>query len=742
MATNIRIRYDVNNQELSQSRKNLKEIRKDVGQTEKEFQNVNKEQRNMQKETKKSESAFGGLKQTVAGLGIAATIGAGVTAMGMLVQRTNDARKAVAQLTRTSGGELDRITSKVLATASVFKKDYNEVLNAANTVSKNFGKTMTESLDLINEGFVRGADANGEFLNILREYPTLLKEVGLNATQTLEVLETQAQQGIYSDKGIDAIKEANLRLRELTPAAQDALDAIGFSSEEIQRQLETGSKSTFEVIQDISERMSELPPQSQAVGQAIADIFGGPGEDAGLRFLTTLQDIDGELGEVTGEAGRYAEQQRNLVDSQESLNSELIAFSKAFEPLGNQIKIFTNETLADLLGSVNTFINSFKDARGVIESIAGLSLEAQRQEIQEQLELEKERLQDIKDAYIVVGGKQEEIEKSQQRINELNQLWFELTKQIQQGKEDQEQTTDNTANNEKRTTNEQEKQVRLQTTLNELKRKGLETDFDISGPDRGPIPDIPIEQVEQQEQEKFDIRREMAFRTHDLIRNIMDLEAQSREQELQDVRDKEQQKLQAYRGNEQAQRQVRRETASEEKRIRNEQAQAAKRNAVFQTLLQQGPAIAKTIGNLGFPAAIPFVALAGAQIGTQIATTRSQSVPQFAEGTKNVQGGQQGRDSVPAYLMPGEGVMPVDKMNKYRPAFNAMYDNKIDPEIINAIATGNQPEVNVNNDLSPVAKALKNQPRNVINMDRKGFTQHIHRAGNVTKKQSNRFSWS
>ena len=49
--------------------------------------------------------------------------------------------------------------------------------------------------------------------------------------------------------------------------------------------------------------MNELPESSAAVGTAIADIFGGPGEDAGLKYIRTLKDISTNLDEVKAKAG-------------------------------------------------------------------------------------------------------------------------------------------------------------------------------------------------------------------------------------------------------------------------------------------------------------------------------------------------------------------------------------------------------------------------------------------------------
>ena len=148
---------------------------------------------------------------------------------------------------------------------------------------------------------------NGEFLDSLKEYPAYFKEAGISADQFVAIIAETNKQGIFSDKGIDTIKEANIRLREMTDSTAAALEGIGLNSKKIQKELQSGSITTFEVMQLVSDKLNELPESSAAVGTAIADIFGGPGEDAGLKYIRTLKDISTNLDEVKAKAGGLGE---------------------------------------------------------------------------------------------------------------------------------------------------------------------------------------------------------------------------------------------------------------------------------------------------------------------------------------------------------------------------------------------------------------------------------------------------
>lgn len=224
----------------------------------------------------------------------------------------NSQTKQTEKIFGLTNQQAKNLTIQIRSLAAAYDKDYNDVLKSTNILSKEFGITGSEALDLIEKGFKKGADVNGEFLELLKEYPSQLKTVGLNASETIAIITQTEQQGIFSDKGIDAIKEAGIRLREMTPATKEALNTIGLSGNEIEKSLREGTKTLFEVTQDVSRQLSTLPPQSKEVGQAIADIFGGPGEDAGLRFLTTLKDIDIELDNLDSSLTNVEENQRAL----------------------------------------------------------------------------------------------------------------------------------------------------------------------------------------------------------------------------------------------------------------------------------------------------------------------------------------------------------------------------------------------------------------------------------------------
>ncbi len=272
-----------------------------------------------------------------------------------------EATRLTQQFTGKQGDDLKAFRNEIQVIADTFNADFKETLIATNALSQQFGIDASEAIKIVKDGFIAGGDANGQFLDTLKEYPAYFKEAGINADEFVAIIAQTNKAGIFSDKGVDAIKEANLRLREMTTATADALEGIGISSEQVQKDLQNGTKTTFDVMQEVSQRLNELPASSAAVGTAIADIFGGPGEDAGLQYLKTLKDINTELDNVkkdTGELGKLQEEQLNSqLELQNALSGLFDATGGNFETLQTRVKVFINESLTGLIKGIISLVN-------------------------------------------------------------------------------------------------------------------------------------------------------------------------------------------------------------------------------------------------------------------------------------------------------------------------------------------------------------------------------------------------
>lgn len=303
---------------------------------------------------------------------------AGVAGAGMAFKWWYDYNKGLMEATRLTqqftglfGDEMKSVRNQALAISETFDVDFGETLQSANVMSKQFGISVSESLKLLQDGFVAGANASDEFLENVKEYPTYLKEAGLNAEQFVAISTNATKQGIFSDKGLDTIKEGNLRLREMTTATAAALDGIGISSEKVQKELQNGSKTTFDIMQEVGNKLKEYPASSAKVGKAIADIFGGPGEDAGLKYIETLGDIEMNMDKVKEQSSDVAKAQEKQVEANKRLKDTASALfdvtGGGFEMMKAQAATFVSNHLTKLLRAIINLYNQSVAFRGLIQ---------------------------------------------------------------------------------------------------------------------------------------------------------------------------------------------------------------------------------------------------------------------------------------------------------------------------------------------------------------------------------------
>lgn len=348
------------------------------------------------------------------GLGVVGAAGAGIGWWVNYNKGLTEATRLTQQFTEKSGDDLKEYRTEVQAIADYYNKDFREVLIGANAVSKQFGIDASEAIKLIQDGFIAGADANGEFLDTLREYPAYFKEAGISAETFIAITAQAAKSGIYSDKGVDVIKEGNLRIREMTTATADALEGIGISATEVQEQLKSGQKTTFDIIQMVSERLNELPDSASVVGTALADIFGGPGEDAGLQYIRTLKDIKTNLNDVKSAAGEVGEAQERYLESQKKLANELAelfdATGGSFENLMADVKTGWNNMLTSMLSGLNSAKEGLRELLTDQNTLNSYNIrKAQEKGVgnftTQEMEIERKLLEESTESYIKQGYK-------------------------------------------------------------------------------------------------------------------------------------------------------------------------------------------------------------------------------------------------------------------------------------------------------------------------------------------------
>lgn len=291
-------------------------------------------------------------------------VGQGLDLLDQLGTRIQKLRGQVQQLTDLTGDDLDAATSRLLAIQETFDADPDRLLIAANALTEQLTGDFSESVDLIEKGFLAGADANGEFLDSLREYPAFFRESRLTGEQFISVISQGVDQGVFSDKAVDLIKEFELRIRELPQTTKDAIEAIGLTSEQVSEVVgEGGIGAAFTLVQ---EQLQQFADDSPAVGRALADIFSAAGEDAGIQFIKTLDLTQDNLDDLIDPTNDLVAAQQRQLQASEELAAAQIRLTGATQPFINETKAFAQETLATVINGVFDFAEILRAVPGII----------------------------------------------------------------------------------------------------------------------------------------------------------------------------------------------------------------------------------------------------------------------------------------------------------------------------------------------------------------------------------------
>lgn len=311
---------------------------------------------------------------------------AGVVGVGMTFKWFYDYNKGLMEATRLTkeftgytGEALETMRNSIAATADTMGKDFKDVLGTADSIMANFHLSGEQAMDVINKGFASGADLSGDMLQKIQQYAPTFHDAGISADKMVAIIQ-QTRSGIFSDKGLDIIDMASKKIREMSSGTASSLDAIGISSKQVQEDLAKGTKSTFDVIQEVSTKMKNFGADSHQVGDILKNVFGKQGAQAGIQLIEQLDTMSTSLDEVKKQTGTWGDVQLENIKLQKELNtymSSMFDFSqKGFASIITAGKQFGTKVLIQIMkglfNTINYFIDWYNESlllRGIINVI-------------------------------------------------------------------------------------------------------------------------------------------------------------------------------------------------------------------------------------------------------------------------------------------------------------------------------------------------------------------------------------
>lgn len=293
----------------------------------------------------------------------------GVNAVQEFVNEIRNLRGELGRLSGQSGEALDQAAAEVESIRNTFNVGTEETIQAANALDKAFDDiNLNDSLALIEQGFLANADAGGQLLDVLKEYPRQFEQMGFSAEQFIAIQAKAGQEGIFSDKGIDAVKEFGIRIREQTDATRQSLEqAFGRDfTKELFSGLNSGAISVADAITQVSGKLRDTELPAKQLQQVVSDVFGGPGEDAGDTFLKSLADLDQGLKAAINTGDEYTKRLQDQLDAERALaqskvevTNKLADLTGGTETLGKRIQTFGINLFGKFLDAIKPVRDAF-----------------------------------------------------------------------------------------------------------------------------------------------------------------------------------------------------------------------------------------------------------------------------------------------------------------------------------------------------------------------------------------------
>ena len=275
-----------------------------------------------------------------------------------------EAQRLTREFFNIQGDELVHTQSQISALASQMGKEYKDVLGAVDTLMDQYGLTTQEAINNIKNGLQAGADVNGTYLSQIQQFAPAFSDAGASVNDLVASI-TQTRSGLFNEAGMGLIQTATNRIRTMSSSTQNALNAIGISSKQLEADLISGKTSILEAIKMISGKIKELPENSMQVGEVMKSVFGKTASNEGMKLVKTLADMSTNMEELKEVTGEYGELQREEIEAQAELNEKMSKFfglgEHGFEELTMKAKIFGVKALSKIIDYTVKIINYFID---------------------------------------------------------------------------------------------------------------------------------------------------------------------------------------------------------------------------------------------------------------------------------------------------------------------------------------------------------------------------------------------
>lgn len=296
---------------------------------------------------------------------------------------------AAVSAAKSTLGALGTVDSTGLDTAARRAMDMSAVLGgeAAEHIQivgillkNNMAKNADEAFDLLIAG-MQGVSAQmrGEMPEILHEYSTHFRGMGMDGKQSMSLLVAMAKQGKFAlDKTGDAIKEFSIRGSDMSKTSVEAYKSIGLNAATMSSAIAKGGDGARIAMQRTAKGLLDIKDPAERANAAIA-LFGTPVEDLAIdqipAFLSALANTNDTLGDVSGAADQLGKTLRD------NLAGDVEKLSGSWSELTSTLMDSQNGPLRGIVQSITGVIGTVREwakenpglAKGLVTAAVGIA---------------------------------------------------------------------------------------------------------------------------------------------------------------------------------------------------------------------------------------------------------------------------------------------------------------------------------------------------------------------------------
>lgn len=272
-----------------------------------------------------------------------------VADIAMISEAAAVAQSTLGALGTVGTEELERVTRQALDLAQVTGGDVAEQVQAAGIMLKNgLAASAGEAVDLMAAGMQKmSAGMRAELPEILHEYSTHFRNMGLSGAETMTLLVSMAQQGKFAlDKTGDAVKEFSIRGSDMSKSSVEAYALIGLNAESMSSAIASGGDAAREAMRRTASGLLQIQDPAERANAAIA-LFGTPIEDLSVDqipdFLRSLATVSDRMGQIQGTARRMGDVLRD------NLGGDTDRLSGVFSGIRSDVVALVTDDIRELV---------------------------------------------------------------------------------------------------------------------------------------------------------------------------------------------------------------------------------------------------------------------------------------------------------------------------------------------------------------------------------------------------------